>query len=138
MQQGDVPKPEKGDRDALRQIPGLGTFFASEYGNGMKNDFYELRADVSKAVDSLNFLKKESPERAREYMQENKPLIQLSSQMNAINNQLTKIRDYEKQIRSLPETRMNAEQKKEQIDRLKAAEERMLSNVYKMRQMAGY
>jgi hypothetical protein len=33
---------------------------------------------------------------------------------------------------------MNAEEKKAQIDRVKAAEERMLKNVYKLRGMAGY
>jgi hypothetical protein len=138
MEQGDVPKPEKGDRDALRQIPGLGTFFASEYGNAMKNDFYELRADVSKAVQTLNRLKAESPEKAREYMEENRPRLQLQTQVNAINNQLSKLRAYENQIRALPESRMDATQKKEQIDRIRANEERMLKNVYRLREMAGY
>jgi hypothetical protein len=138
MANSEVPKPEKGDRDALRQIPGLGTFFASEYGNAMKNDFYELRADVSKAVQTLNRLKAESPEKAREYMEENRPRLQLQTQVNAINNQLSKLRAYENQIRALPESRMDATQKKEQIDRLKAAEERMLQNVYRLREMAGY
>jgi hypothetical protein len=138
MTQGDVPKPEKTTQDSLRQIPGLGTFFASEYGNAMKNDFYELRADVAKAVQTLNRLKTESPEKARAYMEENKPRLQLQSQVNAINNQLSKLRAYENQIRALPESRMNAEEKKAQIDRVKAAEERMLKNVYKLRGMAGY
>jgi hypothetical protein len=138
MTQGDVPKPEKTTQDSLRQIPGLGTFFASEYGNAMKNDFYELRADVAKAVQTLNRLKTESPEKARAYMEENKPRLQLQSQVNAINNQLSKLRAYENQIRALPESRMNAEEKKAQIDRVKAAEERMLKNVYNLRGMAGY
>jgi hypothetical protein len=138
MANSEVPKPEKTSQDALRQIPGLGTFFASEYGNAMKNDFYELRADVSKAVQTLNRLKAESPEKAREYLEENKPRLQLQGQVNAINNQLSKIRAYENQIRALPESRMNAEEKKVQIDRLRAAEERMLQNVYKLRGMAGY
>jgi hypothetical protein len=138
MAQGDVPKPEKTTQDSLRQIPGMGTFFASEYGNAMKNDFYELRADVSTAVQTLNRLKTESPEKARAYMEKNKPRLQLQSQVNAINNQLSKLRAYENQIRALPESRMNAEEKKAQIDRVKAAEERMLKNVYKLREMAGY
>jgi hypothetical protein len=138
MANSDVPKPEKTSQDALRQIPGLGTFFASEYGNAMKNDFYELRADVAKAVQTLNRLKSESPEKAREYLESNKTRIQLQGQVNAINNQLSKIRAYENQIRALPESRMNAEEKKVQIDRLRAAEERMLQNVYKLRGMAGY
>lgn len=138
MSQGEAPKPEKSMQDALRQIPGMGTFFASEYGNAMKNDFYELRADVSKAVQSLNRLKKESPEKAREYMEENRPRLQLQTQVNAINNQLAKLREYENRIRALPESRMDAAQKKEQIDRIRANEERMLKNVYALRERAGY
>ena len=138
MASGEVPKPEKSTQDSLRQIPGMGTFFASEYGNAMKNDFYELRADVSKAVQTLNRLKTESPEKAREYMEENRPRLQLQTQVNAINNQLSKLREYENRIRALPETRMDATQKKEQLDRIRAAEDRMLKNVYALRERAGY
>ena len=138
MSDSGVPKPEKGDRDVLRQIPGMGTFFASEYGNAMKNDFYELREEVARTVKTLNAYKKESPEKAREYMQEKLPLLKLQNQVNAIGNQLAKLRDYENQIRALPEGRMNAEQKTAEIQRLKAAEDRMLQNVYKLRNMAGY
>jgi hypothetical protein len=138
MQDSSVPKPEKGDRDALRQIPGMGTFFASEYGNAMKNDFYELREEVARTVTTLNHLKDKSPERAQEYMREKLPLLQLQKQVNAIGNQLTKLRSYEDQIRSLPESRMSGEQKAAELKRLKDAEDRMLMNVYKLRNMAGY
>jgi len=138
MGDSGVPKPEKSDRDVLRQIPGMGTFFASEYGNAMKNDFYELREEVARTVKTLNSYKKESPEKAREYMQEKLPLLRLQGQVNNIGNQLTKLREYEKQIRSFPESRMNAERKTAELQRLKVAEDRMLQNVYKLRSMAGY
>lgn len=138
MQDSGVPKPEKSDRDALRQIPGMGTFFASEYGNAMKNDFYELREEVARTVTTLNHLKDKSPERAQEYMREKLPLLQLQKQVNAIGNQLTKLRSYEDQIRSLPESRMTAEQKAETLKRIKESEDRMLMSVYKLRNMAGY
>jgi hypothetical protein len=138
MGDSGVPKPEKSDRDVLRQIPGMGTFFASEYGNAMKNDFYELREEVARTVKTLNAYKKESPEKAREYMQEKLPLLRLQGQVNNIGNQLTKLREYEKQIRSFPESRMDAERKTAELQRLKVAEDRMLQNVYKLRSMAGY
>jgi hypothetical protein len=138
MQDSSVPKPEKSGRDALRQIPGMSTFFASEYGNAMKNDFYELREEVARTVTTLNHLKDKSPERAQEYMREKLPLLQLQKQVNAIGNQLTKLRSYEDQIRSLPESRMTAEQKAETLKRIKESEDRMLMSVYKLRNMAGY
>jgi hypothetical protein len=138
MGDSGVPKPEKSNRDVLRQIPGMGTFFASEYGNAMKNDFYELREEVARTVKTLNSYKKESPEKVREYMQEKLPLLRLQGQVNNIGNQLTKLREYEKQIRSFPESRMDAERKTAELQRLKVAEDRMLQNVYKLRSMAGY
>lgn len=138
MEDSGVPKAAKGERDSLRQIPGMGTFFASEYGNAMKNDFYDLREEVSKAVNTLNAYKKESPEKAREYMEEHKDVLKLQKQVNAINNQLTKLREYSNRIQALPTDRMDAEKKKAELDRVKQAEDRMLMNVYKLRNMAGY
>jgi len=65
-------------------------------------------------------------------------LLQLQGPINNINNQLTKIRKYEEQIRSLPESRMNSAEKKVTLDRIKESEDRMLKNVYRLRNMAGY
>jgi len=138
MSQGNVPKAEKATQDELRQIPGMSTFFASSHGNAMKNDYYELREEVASAVKSLNFLKGKSPEEARAYVKEKMPLLQLQGPINNINNQLTKIRKYEEQIRSLPESRMNSAEKKVTLDRIKESEDRMLKNVYRLRNMAGY
>lgn len=138
MSQGNAPKPEKATQDELRQIPGMGTFFASSHGNAMKNDYYELREEVASAVKSMNFLKDKSPAEAQAYIKEKMPLLQLQGPINNINNQLTKIRKYEEQIRALPESRMNAAEKKATLDRLKESEDRMLKNVYKLRNMAGY
>ena len=138
MSQGNVPKAEKATQDELRQIPGMSTFFASSHGNAMKNDYYELREEVASAVKSLNFLKGKSPEEARAYVKEKMPLLQLQGPINNINNQLTKIRKYEEQVRSLPESRMNSAEKKVTLDRIKESEDRMLKNVYRLRNMAGY
>lgn len=138
MSQGNAPKAEKATQDELRQIPGMATFFASSHGNAMKNDYYELREEVASAVKSLNFLKGKSPAEAQAYIKEKMPLLQLQGPINNINNQLTKIRKYEEQVRSLPESRMNAAEKKVALDRIKESEDRMLKNVYKLRNMAGY
>jgi 2-oxoglutarate dehydrogenase E2 component (dihydrolipoamide succinyltransferase) len=133
-----APKAEKATQDELRQIPGMATFFASSHGNAMKNDYYELREEVASAVKSLNFLKDKSPAEAQAYIKEKMPLLQLQGPINNINNQLTKIRKYEEQIRSLPESRMNSAEKKVALDRIKESEDRMLKNVYRLRNMAGY
>ena len=101
----------------------------------MKNDFYELRGDVSKAVNGLNSLK-DNPEEAMKFFEANKDLIKLKTQVNAINNQLTKLRAYEKYIRDLPESKMTGAEKKEKLDAMKKNENAMLRNANMLRKLA--
>jgi hypothetical protein len=69
----DQPKPEKSWRDTVASTPGLSAFVSREYGNADKNDFYELRKDVDKAVTTFNAMKKQGRiEDAKEFFQENK------------------------------------------------------------------
>jgi hypothetical protein len=135
----DQPKPEKSWRDAVASTPGLSAFVSREYGNADKNDFYELRKDVDKAVTTFNSMKKQGRiEDAKVFLEENKDLIKLEKQISNINKQLTKLRDYEKQIYEFPEAKMTAEKKGEEIRRIREMEKTYLSNVNKLRQMAGY
>ena len=63
----DIPPPEKSWRDAIASIPGAGAFVSKENGNAMKNDFYELRGDVTKAVNGFSSLK-DNPEEAMKFL----------------------------------------------------------------------
>ena len=134
-----VPAPEKSWQDAIASTPGLSAFVAKEYGNADKNDYYELRDEVSRASTTFNAMKKEGRiADAKEFLEENKDLLKVKSQVNNINNQLTKIREREKQIYAAPETKMSAEKKGEEIKRIREIEKKLLSNVHKLRQIAGY
>jgi hypothetical protein len=135
----DQPKPEKSWQDAISSTPGLSAFVTKEYGNADKNDFYELRGEVDKATTTFNAMVKQGrKEEAKEFLAENKDLIKLNKQVDNINRQLTKLRDYEKQIYELPESKMSAERKGQEIQRVREMEKIYLSNVHKLRQMAGY
>lgn len=135
----DQPRPEKSWQDAIASTPGLSAFVTKEYGNADKNDYYELRDEVSKAVNTLNDIKKHGTvEEAKEYIGEKKDLLKVKDQVNAINNQLTKLRAYERQVIEAPESRMSAEKKGQEIERIREMEKRMLGNVHKLREMAGY
>jgi len=134
-----IPTPEKSWQDAIASTPGLSAFVAKEYGNADKNDYYELRDEVAKANNTFNAMKKDGRyEDAKEFLAENMDLIKVKTQVNNINNQLTKLREHEKQIYAAPETRMSAEQKGDEIKRIRETEKRLLSNVHKLRQIAGY
>ena len=130
-------KPEKSWRDAIASTPGLSTFVSREYGNADKNDFYELRGEFDKLNNTFNAMKKQGRiEEAKELLEENKAILALKPQINNINNQLTKLRDYEKQV--YESTKMDAEQKGAEIKRIRDMEQKMLANVHKLRVMAGY
>jgi hypothetical protein len=135
----DQPRPEKSWHDAIASTPGLSPFVAKEYGNADKNDYYELRDEVSKAVNTLNEIKKYGTvEEAKEYITEKQDLLKVKDQVNAINNQLTKLRAYERQVIEAPESKMDAEKKGQEIERIREMESKMLGNVHRLRQMAGY
>ena len=135
----NIPRPEKSWQDAIASTPGLSAFVAKEYGSGVKNDFYELRKDVDKAVNTFNNMRKTGRvEEAKEFYEENKPLFAVKSQVNNIERQLAKIRAQQKIIYAAPESRMTGAQKGQEIEKLKQVEDRMLKNIYKLRERAGY
>lgn len=135
----DTPRPEKSMQDFLATTPGLSAFVAREYGSGIKNDYYELRGEVDKAVNTFNNMKKTGRiEDAKEFFEENKALFAVKSQVNAIERQLTKLRSQEKLIYAAPASKMTAEQKGEAIERIRQTEQRMLKNVHDLRVKAGF
>lgn len=135
----DTPRPEKSMQDFLATTPGLSAFVAREYGSGIKNDYYELRKEVDKAVNTFNNMRKTGrTEEAKEFYEEKKELFSVKSQVNAIERQLTKLRNQEKLIYAAPASKMTAEQKGEAIERIRQAEQRMLKNVGELRRRAGF
>lgn len=135
----EQPRPEKSWQDAIASTPGLSAFVAKEYGNADKNDYYELRDEVSKAVNTLRDIEKHGTvEEYRAFAAERADLLKVKDQVNNINRQLTELRAYEREVIEAPESRMSAEKKGQEIERIRQMEKRMLGNVHKLREMAGY
>ena len=65
-------------------------------------------------------------------------MLKVKDQVNNINRQLTELRAYERQVIEAPESKMSAEKKGQEIERIRQMEKRMLGNVHKLREMAGY
>ena len=133
----NTPAPEKSLQDTLASTPGLSAFFVREHGGAMKNDYYELRGEVDKAVASYNnMVKTGRVEEAKEFYSENKDLFAVKQQVNTIERQLTKLRDRSKYITA--STKMSSEDKGAELERIKQIEDRMLSNINNLRRRAGY
>ena len=133
----DIPKPDKSFRDFMASIPGNSQFVAKEHGTKLMNDFYELRDEVSVAVDTYNRLKKEgTPEERKEYREKNQELLRVKSSVNNMNNLLTKIREQEKRVYN--DRKMSGEEKRIKLEEIRKRQEKILSNVARLRLRAGY
>jgi len=133
----DIPKPDKSIRDNIASVPGMSAFVAKERGTKLMNDFYELRDEVSTAVNTFNKLKKEgTPEERQEYREKNQELLRVKSAVNNMNNQLTKIREAEKRIYN--NRSMSGEEKRIKLEEIRQRQERILANVEKLRLRAGF
>ena len=133
-----VPRPEMTVREALAALPGTSGFIRREYETGIKNDFYVLRDEVSKAVNTLNDLKARSPHEIEGFLAQEKNInrIGLQKATNQITEALSKIR---REISRVSQARdMSAGEKQRVIKELRETEKEMLSgvDVQKLRKMA--
>jgi len=130
--------PDKSFQDMIAAIPGMSAFVSKEFGTREKSDFYELRDLVNEAVKTSNYMKTYStPEERKSYKEENEKLLQVKSQVNNINRQLTSIRKEERLTYEAPDSRMSPIQKQAKIKELRLREERVLKNIRELRVKAG-
>lgn len=135
-----VPKPSRSTQDILASTPGLSTFVSKEFGGADKTDFYELKEMVDEASATLSrYAKTGRMEAGKEYLGEEKTqnLLKIKSQVNQIQAALSKLRERENLIREMPDSRMSADQKEVAVRQIREQEQRMLSNVNKLRKLAG-
>ena len=134
----DKSPPEKSFRDTIASIPGASAFVSHEFGNKDVTDFYELRDLVNTAVNSYNFRKSYgTAEETKTYREENKEILQVQTQVNNINRNLTTIRHQETAILQKPDSVMSPEEKGVKIRELRARQQKMLANIDDIRKRAG-
>jgi hypothetical protein len=125
----EVPRPALSFMEAVAALPGTSGFVSKEYETALKNDFYVLRDEVSTAVNTLNDLKKRSPNEIEEFLADETNLtrVGMAKAVNRITKNLTDIRRSISQITASDQ--MSASEKAEQIRELKAIEREILQNV---------
>jgi hypothetical protein len=126
-----VPRPEMTTREVIAALPSTSGFVRREYETGIKNDFYVLRDEVSKAVNTMNDLKARSPHEIEEFLAEEKNINRLGLQKatNQITQDLSKIRREISRITQLPASEMSAKEKQQAIRELRQIEQDMLSGI---------
>jgi hypothetical protein len=124
----DAPRPSLSARDAVATLPGMGGFMVKSYESALKKDFYTLKEEVDKAVNTMNDLKTRSPQEIESFLskEENMARLGLAKPVNKIGEDLSNIR---KAMTQIANSGMSADQKREQIKGLREAEEAMLKGV---------
>lgn len=108
----------------LKQFPEVGAAFYNPTGSQRIADFYDLRERVMKRYNTYLDLRKNQPEAAKEYMQENKKYLQARTQISAIQSQLDALRKQRNRI--IENKAMSGEEKREKIDALLARTNKVL------------
>jgi hypothetical protein len=85
--------PDKADRP-LHQMVGLTPFTYDPVGNRRLSEFYDLREKVVSAQNTLNTLMKQDINRAREYVERNRPELLAYKAVNATLRELQATRAY--------------------------------------------
>jgi hypothetical protein len=137
----DVPRPELSLREAMAALPGTSGFISRPYETGLKNDFYVLRDEVAKAVNTFNDIKRRSPADVEEFLADEDKVSRLGMQkaVNNITKSLSNIRKQISVITNLPESEMSGAEKREAIRDLREAERDLLRgiDVKELRKMGG-
>jgi hypothetical protein len=124
----EAPRPSLSMQDAIATLPGMSGFVAKTYENSLKRDFYALKEEVDKSVNTFNDIKKRSPEQIPEFLaqEENIKRLGLQKSVNKIAENLSTIRD---SISRITNANMPPEQKQQQIEALRNIENQMLKGV---------
>jgi hypothetical protein len=123
-----TPRPSLSEKDAIATLPGMSGFMMKSYESALKKDFYTLKEEVDKAANTMNDLKKRSPQEIQGFLADEKNLarVGLQKSVNAIGERLSQIRAA---ITQTTNSQMPADEKQRQIEILRNAEEQMLQGV---------
>jgi hypothetical protein len=112
----------------------IGTMLQNQHATGARSDFFELYDKVTQIKSTMNALKQEGdPEALKEYVEKNKGYLGVAPAINALHNQVNKMRDVKKAILN---SNKSAEEKRAILDDLNANETRLLSNVRELHRKA--
>ena len=119
----------------LHKVPSIGPFFYNPNGKDQLNDFYDLKDRTDEVTATFNRLVKFGhPGEAREYAQENKELLAVKGQVNAITNNLKSLRELRN---SVINSNLSSSEKRMRLDEIDLRINAMVKNIGSIRVRAG-
>jgi hypothetical protein len=119
----------------LHKVPSIGAFFYNPNGKDQLNDFYDLKDRTDEVTATFNRLVKFGhSDEAREYAQENKELLTVRAQVNAITNNLKSLREIRN---SVINSNLSSSEKRARLDQIDLRINAMVKNIGSIRVKAG-
>jgi len=125
------------DREAILKWPGTSAFISKEYGNRATSDFYELKADVTKAYKQYKDLISKGWDRKAmlEHRREHKALIRINSYVKSATKMLSGVRVRRQRLIEMPKNLISADRKRLELDKMNRRESKILSGIRKKRKL---
>ena len=133
----DYERATPTDREAILKWPGTSAFIAKEYGNRATSDFYELKADVTKAYKQYKDLISKGWDRKAmlEHRREHKALIRINSYVKSASKMLSGVRVRRQRLIEMPKNLISADRKRLELDKMNRRESKILSGIRKKRKL---
>ena len=133
----DYERATPTDREAILKWPGTSAFISKEYGNRATSDFYELKADVSKAYKQYKDLITKGWDRKAmlEHRRKHKALIRMNSYVKSKTKMLSGVRVRRQRLIEMPKNLISADRKRLELDKMNRYESKILSDIRKKRKL---
>jgi len=119
----------------LYKIPSIGAFMYSPNGKDQLNDYYDLKDRTDEVTATFNRLVKFGhPGEAKEYAQENKELLTVRAQVNAITNNMKTLREVRNSVINSP---LSSDDKRARLNEIDLRINAMVKNIGALRVKAG-
>lgn len=126
-----IERPELSLKEAIAAVPGAGSFMTKEYESSLKTDFYVLRDEVDKVANTLNDLKKRSPDQIDAYLEKEGVIdkLALEKTVDKVGKYLSRIRANITYIRNAPSSEYTSAEKAAEIKYLRETEQDILKSI---------
>lgn len=119
----------------LYRVPMIGSFMYNPEGKGQLNDYYDLKNLSDEVTNTLNHRRKfGTPEDALQYATDNKAILSIRGQVNAISNQMKILREQRKRVIA---SNLSSDEKRNQLNIIDARINNMVQNIGALRVKAG-
>ena len=120
----------------VADMPVMRRFYKDDREGGLRAEYYELRNEIDTIVTTVrNLHAAQRPEEARRVAEENRNLLRLDDVRKEYEKQMSEFRKQRNLIMTSPG--MSPAHKSEALDRLDAAERRLLRRIPDLRRSAG-